>query len=173
MNVIPDAADWGGAAAWAYLPGQTSAFRSSYSYRMGVQLHEVSHNIGLHHSGYGTESYADHSCLMGKIDTSDQCIHNLQSLFEGKTLLSADLCFLPSFFYIAGNPSYGDDGPKICWNGAKSWETRWYAADSVDVVPSFTAPFTADLIGAADWSEGTFTPGNHKIVLRITDSSVT
>jgi hypothetical protein len=96
-----------------------------------------------------------------------------QSLFEGKTLLSADLCFTPSFFYIAGNPSYGDDGPEICWNGAKSWETRWYAADSVDVVPSSTAPFTADLIGAADWSEGTYTPGNQKVVLRITDWSVT
>ena len=82
MNVIPDAADWGGAAAWAYLPGQTSAFRSSYSFTMGVQVHEFGHNIGLHHSGYGTAAYADHSCMLGKIDTSAQCIHNLQSLFS-------------------------------------------------------------------------------------------
>ena len=67
---------------WAYLPGKLSAFRDAYSYRMGVQVHEFGHNIGLHHSGYGTASYADHSCLMG-------------------------------------NPSYGDDGPQICWNAAK------------------------------------------------------
>jgi len=136
MNVIPDAAEWGGAAAWAYLPGQTSAFRSSYSFVMGVQVHEFGHNIGLHHSGYNSGSYGDHSCLMG-------------------------------------NPSYGDDGPAICWNGAKSWETGWYAADSVDVVPTSTTPVVADLIGVADWSEGTYTPGNHRVVLRIADSSQT
>ncbi|KAL3783672.1 hypothetical protein ACHAW5_007501 [Stephanodiscus triporus] len=136
MNVIPDEADWGGAAAWAYLPGQTSAFRNSYSWRMGVQVHEFGHNIGLHHSGNGTAEYADHSCLLG-------------------------------------NPSYEDDGPEICFNGAKSWETGWYATDSVDVVPSSTVPFTADLIGAADWSTGTYTPGSHRVVLRITDSTVT
>jgi hypothetical protein len=77
------------------------------------------------------------------------------------------------FRCIAGNPSYGDDGPAICFNGAKSWETGWYAADSVDVVPSSTTPFIFDLIGVADWSEGTYTPGNHTVVLRITDSSQT
>lgn len=38
MHIIPDAADWGGAAAWAYLPGKVSAFRSNYANRMGVQV---------------------------------------------------------------------------------------------------------------------------------------
>ena len=66
MNVIPDAADWGGAAAWAYLPGQVSGFMSSYSSSMGVQVHEFGHNIGLHHAGYNGGSYADHSDLMGE-----------------------------------------------------------------------------------------------------------
>ncbi len=82
MNIIPDAADWGMAAAWAYLPGQTSAFRSSYSYPVGVLVHEFDHNTGLHHLGYGTEFYADHSCLMGEIDTPAQCICNLQPLLQ-------------------------------------------------------------------------------------------
>ena len=41
------------------------------------------------------------------------------------------------------------------------------------MVPSSTVPFTSDLIGVADWSEGTYTPGNHSVVLRVTDSSVT
>ena len=77
------------------------------------------------------------------------------------------------FCCIAGNPSYGDDGPEICFNGAKCWETGWYASDSIDVVPNSTAPFISDLIGVADWSEGTYTPGNHRVVLRITDSSQT
>ena len=38
MHVIPDEADWGGAAAWAYLPGRVSAFRDAYANRMGVQV---------------------------------------------------------------------------------------------------------------------------------------
>ena len=83
MNVIPDEADWGGAAAWAYLPGQTSAFRNSYSWRMGVMVHEFGHNIGLHHSGFGTAEYADHSCMLGKINTPARCIRSsLRSLFS-------------------------------------------------------------------------------------------
>jgi hypothetical protein len=82
MHVIPDAADWGGAAAWAYLPGQTSAFRSSYSYTMGVQVHEFGHNIGLHHSGNNGASYADHSCLMGEIELSAQSFRNQLSLLR-------------------------------------------------------------------------------------------
>jgi len=112
MVVAPDEVDWGVGIAWAYAPGPLSAFRDDYANRMGVQvrmwmnhlvcyihyvicsliyqplpsfivqMHEFGHNIGLHHSGYDTGSYADHSCIMG-------------------------------------NPSYGDDGPKICWNAAK------------------------------------------------------
>ena len=40
MAVAPSEVSWGGAAAWAYLPGQLSAFQDEYSYRMGVQVHE-------------------------------------------------------------------------------------------------------------------------------------
>ena len=38
MVIAPDEASWGGAAAWAYLPGRLSAFRDSYAWRMGVQV---------------------------------------------------------------------------------------------------------------------------------------
>ena len=134
MHVIPDAAEWGGAAAWAYLPGSVSAFRSSYSYRMGVQVHEFGHNIGLHHSGFGTASYADHSCLMG-------------------------------------NPSYGDDGPQICWNGAKSWESDWYEEDNITVDAKNGATFDGLLVGVADWSSQVYIPGEHKVVVEVPNSS--
>ena len=134
MHVIPDAASWGGAAAWAYLPGSVSAFRSTYSYRMGVQVHEFGHNIGLHHSGFGTASYADHSCLMG-------------------------------------NPSYGDDGPQICWNGAKSWESDWYEEDNITVDAKNGATFDGLLVGVADWSSQVYIPGEHKVVVEVPNSS--
>ena len=134
MHVIPDAASWGGAAAWAYLPGSVSAFRSTYSYRMGVQVHEFGHNIGLHHSGFGTASYADHSCLMG-------------------------------------NPSYGDDGPQICWNGAKSWESDWYEEDNITVDAKNGDTFDGLLVGVADWSSQVYIPGEHKVVVEVPNSS--
>jgi hypothetical protein len=134
MIVAPDEVSWNGAAAWAYLPGRVSAFRDNYANRMGVQMHEFGHNIGLHHSGYGTASYADHSCIMG-------------------------------------NPSYGDDGPQICWNAAKSWESGWYALDSSTVIPS-TGGASYELVGVADWASNVYLSG-HKVVLEIQDSSET
>ena len=71
-----------------------------------------------------------------------------------------------------GNPSYGDDGPQICWNAAKSWESGWYQSDSVSVIPSTTGE-TFQLVGAADWKNNVYTPGSHKVVLEIQDSSQT
>lgn len=41
MVVIPDAANWDGAAAWAYVPGTLSAFQSSYAVQMSVQVSVV------------------------------------------------------------------------------------------------------------------------------------
>lgn len=100
-------------------------------------------------------------------------MHILILLSVNKTLLNAYRCLSSSYSCCAGNPSYGDDGPEICFNGAKSWETGWYAADSRDVTPSSITPYFANLIGVADWSEGSYTPGNHTVVLRISDTSQT
>mmetsp|Transcript_46888 Transcript_46888/g.54803 ORF Transcript_46888/g.54803 Transcript_46888/m.54803 type:complete len:198 (-) Transcript_46888:10-603(-) len=99
---------------------------------MGVQTHELGHNLGFRHSGFESQSYADASCLMG-------------------------------------SPSFGDDGPQVCWNGAKSWESVWYAADSVSVDNG--NGFSTFLIGVADWTAEKYTPGTHKVVLEIKDSS--
>jgi Gametolysin peptidase M11 len=44
-------ANWGGAAAYAYVNGQVSCYRDSYIWKMGIQLHEIGHNLGLLHSG--------------------------------------------------------------------------------------------------------------------------
>ena len=70
------------------------------------------------------------------------------------------------------------EGPEICWNGPKSWESGWYAEDAV-LVQQADMPFSAELIGVADWSEGSgtrlssvdCTQDCHKVVLRIEDST--
>jgi len=134
FHVFSDQASWGGAAAWAYLPGTVSAYRDTYSYRMGVQVHEIGHNLGFHHSGFGSASYADHSCLMG-------------------------------------NPSYGDDGPLICFNGAKSWQSTWYDDDSITVDVVNNNNYDGLLIGVDDYNNGIFTSGSHQVVAKIADSS--
>lgn len=47
MIVIPNEADWGGAAAaYAYQSGLISVFRDDSANRMGWQVHEFGHNIG-------------------------------------------------------------------------------------------------------------------------------
>lgn len=71
---------------------------------------------------------------------------------------------------MMGNPSYGDDGPEICWNAAKSWESNWYAADSITVTPSSVATYV-DLVGVADWADDVYTPGTHRVVIEILDST--
>ena len=70
---------------------------------------------------------------------------------------------------LMGATSYGDDGPKVCWNAAKSWESGWYAADSLTVDP--TEGFDGLLVGVADFASNTYTSGDHKIVLQILDES--
>ena len=41
MVIAPDGVSWGGAAAWAYLPGTLSAFQSTYATHMGVQVSNI------------------------------------------------------------------------------------------------------------------------------------
>ena len=71
---------------------------------------------------------------------------------------------------MMGSPSYGDDGPEICWNGAKGWQSGWYASDSISVEPSANA-VSVDLIGVADWADEVYTPNVHRVVVEIQDAS--
>jgi len=130
MFVYPS--EVGGPVAWAGGGwfGDVTGFQDTYAYPMGVQVHELCHNIGFDHSGYGSNAYGDHSCLMG-------------------------------------NPSWGDDGPQICFNGVKSWQSTWYDEDSVQVDVLKGQSFVGDLVGVGDWAEDRFTSGKHNVVIKI------
>lgn len=58
--VLPGNVDFGGAAAWAYLPGTMSVYKNDYGSDYIVMLHELGHNLGHHHSGLGSASYGEY-----------------------------------------------------------------------------------------------------------------
>ena len=83
-------------------------------------MHEVAHNIGLHHSNENNQAYNDQSCLMG-------------------------------FSYVDNHES-----PKMCFNGAKSWQLGWYRekSTSIDLDPSNQQTFwTGRLVGVSDYPD--------------------
>ena len=65
MYFMPPGVEFGGAAAFGYMPGRETWYRDSYSLGTGIQLHELGHNLGLGHSGEDGGGYGDSSCYMG------------------------------------------------------------------------------------------------------------
>eukprot|EP00804_Cyclotella_cryptica_P007729 CCRYP_001349-RA/>CCRYP_001349-RA protein AED:0.03 eAED:0.03 QI:702/0.83/0.76/1/0.83/0.84/13/138/1465 len=65
MYFMPPGVDFGGAAAFGYVPGRETWYLDSYSLATGVQLHELGHNLGLGHAGEDGAGYGDGSCYMG------------------------------------------------------------------------------------------------------------
>jgi hypothetical protein len=87
---------------------------------MSAQVHEVGHNLGLSHSGQGSDPYGDRSGMMVR-----------QSLV-GNTFRQVLSCcpvsiFSFDFLSIQGY-SYGmNDAPQMCFNPSKSWKLGWYS----------------------------------------------
>lgn len=88
-------------------------------------------------------------------------------------ILKNEIILFTDHSCLMGNPSYGDDGPVLCWNAVKSWIVGWYAADSVTVDPSDGSANNFTLVGVADWANYVYSSGLHKVVLQIKDSSQT
>jgi len=73
---------------------------------------------------------------------------------------------------LSGDPSFGDDEPKISFNGAKSWQSTWYEDDSQTVNVLDGECFAGLLIGVGDWYEDKYTSGEHYVVIQIPHPSV-
>jgi hypothetical protein len=58
-------------AAYAYIGGGSSYYHNDSISNILIQMHEVGHNLGLHHAGYGSEEYGDPSGYMGYSAVSD------------------------------------------------------------------------------------------------------
>ena len=63
----------------------------------------------------------------------------------------------------------GSGYSRLCFNGAQSKSLGWYEEDSVHIVPSLGHAFHGALVGVADWSSKNYEPGEHHIVLTISE----
>jgi len=74
-------------AAYAYVGSWRIMFRGQYISDADIQAHEHGHNFGFMHSGKGTDSYADRTCLMGDPlygdDTGPMCFNPAKSWMLG------------------------------------------------------------------------------------------
>jgi len=62
----------GGWIAYAWLNWYLSVYNDVWCNFPSGQMHEIGHNLGLHHSGEGTAEYADQSGMMGYSYSSDE-----------------------------------------------------------------------------------------------------
>jgi len=87
MYIVPDSVSFGGAAAYAYVGGTISQYRSKYSYQLICLMHEIGHNLRMGHSGENGVTYADGTGYMGNQgwddDTPRMCFNAAKSWWTG------------------------------------------------------------------------------------------
>eukprot|EP00547_Thalassionema_nitzschioides_P000816 CAMPEP_0194200194 /NCGR_PEP_ID=MMETSP0156-20130528/905_1 /TAXON_ID=33649 /ORGANISM="Thalassionema nitzschioides, Strain L26-B" /LENGTH=1201 /DNA_ID=CAMNT_0038925161 /DNA_START=53 /DNA_END=3658 /DNA_ORIENTATION=+ len=71
---------------------------------------------------------------------------------------------------IMGNPLYGDDNGKMCFNPAKSYQSGWYTNKGgggiVEFDPSVSTSWSGTLMGVGEWKDvGDIAP--HPVVVKI------
>jgi hypothetical protein len=68
MYVFPAGVDFFGALAYAYIAATgKSVYNDVTASYVTTTMHEIGHNLGMAHSGEGTNPYSDNSCYMGKL----------------------------------------------------------------------------------------------------------
>jgi len=87
MYILPEAVNFGGAAAYAYLGSYTSVFWNKYASMHLVLMHEIGHNFDHLHSGENNASYGDETCMLGAHvyadDSPRSCFNGAKSWWFG------------------------------------------------------------------------------------------
>ena len=89
MFVLPDSVDFGGTGyiAWGQFKGTFTWFKSRVASFPMAQVHELSHNLGLHHSGHNGLVYGDATGTMGyegnlSKDGSKMCFNGAKTWYN-------------------------------------------------------------------------------------------
>jgi hypothetical protein len=139
MIVCPDVVNFGGAAAYGtFPPGTTSWYRSRYASAPIVQMHELGHNLGHHHSGKDLVTYKDPTCNMGNrgswSDAGSNFCFNAAKTWANKWYEE---------YHVTVDPSSGGyDGTLVGINAVKD---RTITATGQDVVIKVDSPGETDL----------------------------
>ena len=139
MIVCPDVVNFGGAAAWGQMPGSITWYMSRYASAPIVQMHELGHNLGHHHSGKDGVTYKDPTCNMGNggswSDRGSNFCFNAAKTWANKWYEEYHATVDPS--------SGGYDGTLVGINAVKKDGT--IAATGQDVVIKVDSPGEIDL----------------------------
>eukprot|EP00545_Synedropsis_sp_CCMP1620_P004824 CAMPEP_0119015502 /NCGR_PEP_ID=MMETSP1176-20130426/11150_1 /TAXON_ID=265551 /ORGANISM="Synedropsis recta cf, Strain CCMP1620" /LENGTH=782 /DNA_ID=CAMNT_0006968801 /DNA_START=57 /DNA_END=2405 /DNA_ORIENTATION=+ len=69
--------------AYAHKPGSSSYYNGGGCENLGGQVHEIGHNLDLHHSSQDTAEYGDTTCQMGISSNSLKCFNGAKNWYTG------------------------------------------------------------------------------------------
>lgn len=67
--------------------------------------------------------------------------------------------------YMGSNSTFNDEGPKMCFNGPKSYYLNWYSDRHADIDPSKV--WEGKLVGIDDYLNGQTIEGEHYVIAKV------